>query len=190
MTVTAQAIEHQPIRGLKRAEYDRLIDLGVFGEDERLELVFGQVVQMSPIGNWHHTAVRILNAQLTVALAGRAGVSCQGPFAATDDSEPQPDIYVTDPEPSWNAKPSRAYLVIEVAQSSLEYDRGEKAALYAQSAVEEYWIVDLENMLVEVRREARDGQWRSIQTFRRGEAIAMLAFPDVLIAVADVLPPV
>lgn len=189
MSVTVRAIEHQPVRGLKRAEYDRLVELGAF-ERERVELVFGQVVEMSPMGDLHWHAVRILHEKLVLALHGRAAVASQLPFNATDDSEPEPDVYVAPLESPWHGKPSRAHLIIEVSDSSQAYDRGEKALLYALSDVDEYWIVDLEHGCVEVRRDRRDGRWRSLETFHRGDAIALLAFPDVAIDVADVLPPV
>jgi Uma2 family endonuclease len=93
-------------------------------------------------------------------------------------------------EAGWPANhPSRALLVVEVADSSLRYDRGEKALLYSISQVDEYWIVDIDNGLVEVRRDRHDGEWRSLQTFHRGDTLAMQAFPDVTIAVAEILPP-
>jgi Uma2 family endonuclease len=184
----ARAVEHQRIRGLKRIEYDELVKLGVFG-DERLELMFGSVVQMSPIDPAHCEAVAILHETLLRALASRARIRCQSSFAATDDSEPEPDILVTPPRSYWTEHPARAYLVIEVARSSLAYDRNEKAFLYGVSEVDEYWIVDHVHGLVEVRRDRREGRWCSLQTFRRGDSIALLAFPDVSIAVSEILPP-
>ena len=186
--VMARAIEHQQIRGIKRSEYDALVRLGVFGR-ERVELMFGTVVQMSPIDPAHCEAVAVLDELLQRALAGRARVRCQASFAATEDSEPEPDIYVTPIGNYWKEHPSRAHLVIEVSRSSLAYDRNEKVFLYGISEVDEYWIVDQVNDLLEVRRDRREGRWSSVQTFRRGESVALLAFPDVSIAVSDLLPP-
>ncbi len=188
MQMTARAIEHQPIRGLKRAEYHQLGELGAF-RDERVELVFGQVVEMSPIDPSHDESVTRINKHLTIALGDRAVVRCQSSFAASDDSEPVPDFVITAPGAYWQDHPSRAFLLIEVARSSLRYDRGEKALLYGISQVDEYWVVDLENGLVEVRRDRHDGEWRSLQTFHRGDTLAMQMFPDVTIAVAEILPP-
>lgn len=181
-------IEHQPIRRMKRAEYDLLVKQGVFG-NERVELIFGQVVAMSPIDPAHREAVAAIHEKLLFALTGRARVYSHAPLAATDDSEPETDTYVTPLGDYWDDHPSRAYLVVEVARSSLEYDRGEKAFLYGISQVDEYWIVDQVHGLVEVRRDRQDGTWRTITTHRRGESISPLAFPDVAIAVADILPP-
>ncbi len=188
MAMTVRAIEHQPIRGLKRVEYEQLVKLGVFG-DERVELVFGAVVQMSPIDPAHDEAVSNLMEVLVLALAGRARVRCQSPFAASDDSEPQPDIYVTALGDYWHEHPSRAFIAIEVAQSSLAYDRSEKALLYGMSEIDEYWVVDQVHGFVAVHRDRRDGRWQSLQTFQRGETISLVAFPDVTIRCDAVLPP-
>lgn len=181
-------IEHQPIRRMKRSEYDLLVREGVF-DNERVELVFGQVVAMSPIDPAHVESTRRIHERLLLALVGRATVTCQAPFAATDDSEPEPDVYVTPLGDYWHEHPSRAYLVIEVAKSSLAYDRGEKAFLYGISQVDEYWIVDHVHGVVEVRRDQLEGTWRTITTHGRGATISPLAFPEVAIAVSDILPP-
>ena len=147
-------IEHQPIRRMKRAEYDLLVKQGVFG-NERVELIFGQVVAMSPIDPAHREAVAAIHEKLLFALTGRARVYSHAPLAATDDSEPETDTYVTPLGDYWDDHPSRAYLVVEVARSSLEYDRGEKAFLYGISQVDEYWIVDQVHGLVECDVTAR-----------------------------------
>lgn len=181
-------ITNQPLRKLKRVEYEKLVAQGVF-ERERVELTFGMVVAMSPIDPSHSRSTTRIARSLTIALQDRAEVLCQQPLAATDDSEPEPDIYVTPLGDYWHEHPSRAYLVVEVASSSLRYDRSEKALLYSISEVDEYWIVDLVNGLVEVRRERDRGTWRSIATYRRGDTVHMLAFPDVGIAVSEILPP-
>ncbi len=187
MSVESPPITNQPMRRLKRVEYDKLVEQGAF-QSERVELVFGMVVAMSPIDPSHVKSTTLLAKMLTIALGDRAEVRTQQPIAATDDSEPEPDVYVT-PGGSWTEHASRAHLVIEVARTSLAYDRSEKALLYGISDVDEYWIVDLVNGLVEVRRDRDRGTWRSITTYRRGQTIEMLAFPDVRIDVGSVLPP-
>lgn len=178
-----------PIRPLKRVEYEKLVAEGCF-RDEKVELLFGMVVAMSPTDPAHGQSVRKLNAILNARLAGRALVSCQDPFAATDDSEPQPDVFVVPEGDYWHAHPDRAYLVIEVARSSLEHDRGPKQVLYGRSDVDEYWIINHTEDVVEVYRDRRDEGWQSLTTYGRGETLAMLAFPDVEIAVSDILPPI
>ncbi|MBA3460724.1 MAG: Uma2 family endonuclease [Deltaproteobacteria bacterium] len=188
MSTVGTPITNQPLRKLGRVEYEQLVAQGAF-RDERVELVFGFVVAMSPIDPSHTHSTHLIHARLQAALGARAAVRCQSPIAATDDSEPEPDVYVTPSGDYWREHPSRAYLVIEVARTSLAYDRTEKALLYGISDVDEYWVVDLVNGLVEVRRERDGGVWRSITSYRRGETIAMLAFPDVTVEVAAILPP-
>src|SRR6478609_3237817 len=106
------------IRPLRRAEYDQLIALGAF-EDEKIELLDGEMVAMSPIGTAHGSAVQKLNELLVVALHGRAVVRCQSPFAASELSEPEPDFTVVSPGDYLDDHPGQAHLIIEVAESSL-----------------------------------------------------------------------
>lgn len=111
------------------------------------------------------------------------------PLAAREDSEPEPDLLVISNRSDWEHHPTRAFLVVEVARSSLRKDRGSKAALYSLSDVDEYWIVDHVNGLVEIYRDRVDGVWRSISSHGRDQTIAMAMFPDITVAVADILPP-
>ncbi len=188
VTVRVPSVENQSLRRLARSEYDQLVMAGVF-RDERVELVFGQVVAMSPTDPAHSESTWIIADELRRQLSGRARVNSQAPFAASDDSEPEPDIYVTPSARYWKEHPTRAFLIVEVARTSLTYDRNEKAVLYGLSEVDEYWIVDQVHGLVEIRRDRQNGIWRSITTHRRGDTIAMLAFPDVELAVSEILPP-
>lgn len=188
MLPPAAALITNPIRPLKRIEYERLAAEGYFDE-ERVELLFGLVVAMSPIDPAHSESVRRLDELLREKLSGRARVSCQSPFAATEDSEPEPDLVVMPPGKYWHAHPDRAYLVVEVACSSLAQDRSVKAMLYVNSQVDEYWIVNHVDGSVEVHRDRRDGEWQTRATYRRGPSLSMAAFPDVAIGVDDILPP-
>lgn len=140
MPVEAVPIRNQSLRRLTRVEYDRLVAQGVFAK-ERVELVFGLVVAMSQIDPKHVQSTARLDKRLTQAIGDRAQVICQSPLAATEDSEPEPDLYVTPLGDYWTEHASRAHLIVEVAHSSLAYDRGEKALLYGISDVEEYWCV-------------------------------------------------
>jgi Uma2 family endonuclease len=176
------------MRRLKRVEYERLYTEGFF-DDERVELLFGMVVEMAPVDVAHDQAIASMDRALQRAIGDRAWVRCQCSYPASDDSEPQPDFLIAPAGTYWTAKPDRAHLVIEVARSSLRRDRGPKRRLYASARIEEYWIVNHEDRCVEVYREPDSGEWRSVTIHRPGETIAMLAFPDVKIAVSDVLPP-
>lgn len=189
MSVDPALIANERIRPLKRAEFDRLAEAGSF-EDERVELLFGVVVEMAPIGPDHNESVNRLDRILGRLLGDRACVRSQLSFAASDISEPQPDVFVVANGDYWREHPQQALLVIEVASSSLRRDRGIKSVLYATSEVDEYWIVDLDQGTIEVHRDRVDGRWTSVQTFRRGARVAMLAFPDVAIDVSEVVPPI
>jgi Uma2 family endonuclease len=116
-------------------------------------------------------------------------VKSQNPFAASDISEPEPDVFVVPSGDYWREHPARAFLIIEVARSSLPRDQGPKLALYGLAEVDEYWIVNHVDGVVEVYRDRHVGEWRARSIYRRGETIAMAAFPDVEVAVSAVLPP-
>ncbi|HEU5058377.1 MAG TPA: Uma2 family endonuclease [Kofleriaceae bacterium] len=176
------------IRPLRRVEYDRLVDLGVF-DDERIELLRGALVEMSPQGAPHADCSAQLVKMLILRLGERASVRAHSPFAATDDSEPEPDVAVNPPRRYSDGHPQAAHLLIEVADSSLRKDRGIKSEIYAEAGVPEYWIVDVVRAVVEVRTAPVDGHYTRITTYRRGESIALAAFPDVALATDEFLPP-
>ncbi len=174
------------IRPLRRVEYDQLVSLGVF-ENERIELLEGQLVTMSPIGAPHQATVDRLTRLLVLAFDGRAVVRCQGPFAALEHSEPQPDFSLFPPGEYDSDHPSQAHLIIEVADSSLALDRGKKLRLYASCAVPEYWVVNLPERCIEVYTGPSPGTYAHCERYEHGQAIRLSGFPDVVIAVADVL---
>lgn len=178
------APEH--FRPLRRVEYDRLVELGTF-DGERIELIAGELRRMSPIGPPHTSTVDRLNELLVVALQGRARVRTQGSFAAGELSEPEPDFCVLPRGDYDHAHPHEAHLIIEVADSSLKYDRGQKAALYAECGVPEYWIVNLVERVVEVHRAPQAGGYRELSVVPKGARLRILAFPDVELAVDDFL---
>jgi Uma2 family endonuclease len=186
--IDVSLFEGETIRPLRRVEYDALTLKG-FYEDEKVELLFGMVVRMSPIDAGHSMAVTRISNHFAFSLHGRAMVCTQAPFAASELSEPEPDVFVVPKDHDWKDHPGHAYLVVEVARSSLKRDRGPKAKLYAASSVEEYWIVDQINERVLVFRDPHEDTWRSQTSHKRGETIPLLRFPDVSIAVSDVLPP-
>ena len=136
-----------------RAEYQLLGETELFSGD-RVELFRGEIVAMSPHDPLHSGAVENLNSVLFRAFGETKSVRIQLPFAAPDNSEPEPDAVLLDREKSLQYKlrrehPSEAELIVEVARTSLNYDRLEKLGLYAEAGVEEYWIVNLADMLVE-----------------------------------------
>ena len=175
-------------RPLRRVEYEQLTALGAFGE-ERIELLDGVLVPMSPIGPRHSSAVDLLTLLLVRALGDRARIRVQNPFGASDVSEPQPDVLVAPLRSYSDAHPTEALLVIEVAESSLARDRGQKLRICAERNIPEYWIADVVSRRIEVHRdpEPAHGAYRSARFFEPAEEIALAAFPDVSVRVADVL---
>jgi len=174
------------IRPLRRVEFDQLVALGAF-EDEKIELLDGELVAMSPIGRPHDSAVMHLNELLVLALHGRAAVRCQSSFAASELSEPQPDFTVVRRGDYLDEHPTEAYLMIEVAESSLAKDRGRKLRMYASCGVPEYWVVNLVERCIEVYRDPQGSGYARMDRYERGQSIQLLAFSDVNIAVSDVL---
>jgi Uma2 family endonuclease len=177
------------IRPLRRVEYDRMVELGVFDEDEHIELLGGALVAMSPQGDVPSDCASILMMTLVRALGDRVSVKAHSPFAAGEYSQPEPDVAVYPPRTYGRGHPDKAFLIIEVADSSLRKDRGIKSEIYAEADVPEYWIVDVVRGVVEVRTAPVDGHYTRLTTYRRGESIALVGFPDLVLATDDFLPP-
>jgi Uma2 family endonuclease len=172
---------------LTRDEYEDLVRRGVLA-DAKVELLYGRIVSMSPIGGPHRYSVRRLNEILMAAFKGRANIEIQSSFRTPKESEPEPDAIIVPLGDYLDAPPERAWLLVEVADTSLKKDR-EKARLYALAGVVEYWIVNLNDEVIEVYREPRGESFAKLTTHGRGEVIRLAAFEDVAIAVSDVLPP-
>lgn len=171
-------------RPLSRAEYERMVAQGRF-EDERIELLKGGLVEMSPQGPRHAATVRRLNRLLVLVVGDRAEVQVQGPLALLDHSEPEPDVALVPPGYE-DELPARAHLVIEVADSSLPRDRGIKAELYAEAGIPEYWIVNVAEQVVEVHRAPQGNAYRERVVRTSGEDVTVTAFPDIRIAVIEI----
>src|SRR5690242_2697738 len=180
-----------------RVEYERLVDLGAFGPDERLELLGGQLVVREPQGRPHATGIRLVARALRAVFGPDSNIEAQLPIALDEASEPEPDIAVVTggPRDYLASHPSRPELVVEVALASLALDRGEKASLYARAGVADYWILNLVDNVLEVNREPvadphRAYGWRyaSTATLGRGDSVTPLARPGSAIPIADLLP--
>ena len=148
---------------------------------------------MSPIGVRHDAVVQQL-ARWSISRLSEdvAGVRIQGSIGIAEfESVPQPDVAWLAPEDYWDKRPQPqdVYLIIEAAESSLAYDRGEKADLYAAAGITDYWIVNIPEQCVEVYRQPQKGRYRSLQTFRTGDAVNPLEFPDVVLEVEKLFPP-
>lgn len=185
--IRAQEIAPERVRPLTRQEYDRMIELGLFDEDEKIELLRGMLVTVSPQGTPHAEAISQLTQILVPRLEGRALVRVQLPFAASEDSEPEPDIAVVPRGNYRRAHPTSAHLIVEVADSSVRKDRVLKASLYAECEIPEYWIVDVGRGWTEVRTDSANGRYQRVERFGRKRTIAPRAFPDVEISVEAIV---
>jgi len=183
-------------RRWRRVEYERLVDVGVF-EGEPLELIGGQLIVAEPKGSPHATAVGMTDDALRVAIPGGWIVRVQDPLALDDESAPEPDVAVVRGARAdyRHTHPSHPALIVEVAESSLAFDRTQKGSLYARAGIADYWIVNLQDRVVEVYREpAADLTapfgWRytSVERLRPPGAVTPLRVPATPVPVATLLP--
>ncbi len=172
-------------------EYHRLAEVGILGEDDRVELIDGEIVQMSPIGNRHAGTVDFLAEHFLKTVGGRGQVRVQNPVRLGEDSEPQPDLALLRPRGDYyrggHPGPEDVLLVVEVAETSADYDREVKLLLYARWGVPEAWLVDLEQDRIEVYRSPSPEGYREVQVVARGEQVAPAAFPEAKLRVDDLL---
>jgi len=173
-------------RRLTRAQYDAIVAAGLL-DDERVELLEGVIVSMSPNEPPHASPVQLLTEILMPALVGRASVRIQLPLIAADESEPEPDVAVVPLADYARQHPSSAILIIEVADTSLRKDRLIKGPLYAKSGFREYWLVNVRSKTVEVHRGASPDGWASITRHAVGETLHPEAFPDVAVPIGAIL---
>jgi Uma2 family endonuclease len=173
-------------------EYHRMAEAGVFAPDDHVELIEGEVIEMAPSGNHHASVVDRLNRLLVQRVGDRAIVRVQGPVRlARLRSEPQPDLLLLKPREDFYAHAAAGaddvLLLIEVMDTSVEYDRRRKAPLYARAGITELWLVDLPAGIVDMHREPVATEYRDVRTLGRGETLSPRAFPDVALRVGDVL---
>jgi Uma2 family endonuclease len=188
----ARALESVAQRLFTVEEYHRMAEAGILGPDERVELVRGVIREMSPKDWAHVTATRAVFLTLENALRGRASVYFEAPLIADPiDSEPEPDVLVCSNPDEWAYRSPRTkpLLVIEVADSSLDYDLGEKAALYAEAGVPEYWVVNLIDRVVVLFREPSNGTYLHSLSCDEHANIRSGVWPDVVIEVSAFFPP-
>jgi len=173
-------------------EYHKMVDCGILHEDDRVELIEGEIVQMSPIGSRHAAQVRRLNRVLGRLVADRAIVAVQDPVALSPDSEPEPDVTLLAPRPDFyrarHPGPEDVLLLIEVSDSSADHDREIKLPLYARAGIREVWIVDLAAPdAVDVHQVPSATGFTRALRHARGETLAIPGLPDTVVAVDAIL---
>ena len=180
-----------PLHRFSRSDYYRMAEVGILRPDERVELIEGAVLAMSPIGPRHGGCVKEL-ARLFLPLSpDRAIISIQDPLHLETDQEPQPDVMLLKPRPDRYRKahprPTEVLLLIEVADTTLNFDMGEKLALYAGAGIPEYWLFDLPGERVLVHSEPVGDEYLRIRELRPPGSLAPMAFADLAIDLAEVL---
>jgi Uma2 family endonuclease len=179
-----------PRHRLTRRDYYRLGEVGILGKNDRVELLEGQLVDLPPIGPRHAIVTENLNELSVTAFAGRARVRCQDPVVLNDGSEPQPDLALVQRPwrgyPHTHPGPDDIFLLIEVADSSLDFDRTVKLELYAWAGIQEVWIVDLTSDLVLVHRNPSGGRYGSVIRVEAPAVLNVGRLPGVTIPVAEV----
>ncbi|MGH3665792.1 MAG: Uma2 family endonuclease [Egibacteraceae bacterium] len=172
-------------------EYERMGAAGILGEDDRVELLDGEIVEMTPIGPRHAGCVNRLTRLLVASLGDRAVVAVQNPAHLSLRSMPQPDLVVARPRDDFyqlaHPTPADVLLLVEVAETSASFDRRVKTPLYARAGIPEVWLVDVTSRRVVVHRAPGEGRYADVRTVRPGDRLAPQAFPDFVLTVADVL---
>ena len=171
-------------------QFHKMAESGILNEDDRVELIRGEIIEMAAIGTKHACCVRRLDKVLHRKLDDKAIISVQNPVGLDDSSEPQPDVALLKPREddylSAHPQSKDVFLIIEVADSTIKYDREVKIPLYAEEGVVEVWLVDINEECVEVYREPVNGKYQKVDKFVRGESLIIQAFDDVNISLDEV----
>ncbi len=172
-------------------EYYRMAQAGVFSEDYRVELIEGEVVEMSPIGKHHAACVRRLDRILHRNIGELAIVSVQAPISINDFSEPQPDVALLKPRVDFYSNshptPQDVLVIIEVADTSVEYDRNVKIPLYARAGIPEAWLIILPKDFIEVHSEPKNGKYQKVRRLKRGKKLTSATIHGLTLSVDDIL---
>jgi len=176
---------------LNVSQYHQMSEAGIFSENDKVELINGEIIEMSPIGRRHTACVNRLNSVFSQLLGNKVIIAVQNPIILNNLSEPEPDIALLKPRAdfyeSGHPQPQDIFLLIEVADSSLEYDRDVKIPLYATSGISEVWLVDIYEQVIIVYRYPSENGYSDIQTLSRGEKLSIQAFPEINLVVNDIL---
>lgn len=172
-------------------DYHRMAEAGILTEDDRVELIEGRIIVMSPIGSRHAGCVKRLNALLSQQVAGEAIVSVQDPIQLDDHSETQSDLALLRPRADFYAAghptAEDTLLLVEVADTSESYDRAEKVPLYARTGIAEVWLVSLSQRRVEVYTEPVAGLYRQMRYVLPDERLVSQQLPSIQLRVDDIL---
>ena len=173
------------------ADFLRLAEVGFLADDERVELIRGEIIEMSSISEGHASTVMRLVSLLSRMFGQRALLSVQNPVQLDDATLPQPDVALLRPRDDFYGQrhpgPEDTLLLIEVSDTTLTYDRRVKTALYSAAGVMEYWIINLQKRQIEVYREPQSEGYRTMTRYAPGETLSPLAFPEVQLDITEIL---
>ncbi|NEP05139.1 MAG: Uma2 family endonuclease [Okeania sp. SIO2G4] len=172
-------------------QYYKMLEAGVFTENERVELIRGEIITMSPMGIRHAGCVNRLNELFFLRLAQTVTVGIQIPVRLNNNSEPEPDISLLQRRPDFyetqQPQPENVFLLIEVSDTTVKYDQEVKIPLYAENNIVEVWLVNLTEECLEVYRQPTANGYEIVQTFQRGETLSIQALPNVTFTVDEIL---
>ncbi len=172
-------------------QYHQMAASGILTERDRVELIEGEIVQMSPIGRKHAVCVDRLTVVFVIALSSKAVIRVQNPIHLSDNSEPEPDFAIVRGQLgnylAEHPEPKDVIALVEVSDSTIQYDRETKALLYAQKGIQELWLMDLNELTIEVFRMPGPTGYQDIQTFQKGQSLAFQGFPDTFFVVEQLL---
>jgi Uma2 family endonuclease len=173
------------------AEYDRMGETGILSKDDRVELIEGEIFEMSPIGRRHAACVDRLTELFSEKLQRKAIIRIQSPIVLNDYSEPQPDVALLKRRADFYEQslplPADVLLLVEVADTTLESDRQIKVPLYARAGIAEAWVVNLTDEQIEVYTQPANGVYQSQQHFKRGETITVSGSLNLSLSVEEIL---
>lgn len=185
------SILHAPTYHWTVEEYEQLGQTEVFCGKPRVELLNGEIIVMSPIGYRHGLAIAGLTRSLIQQSADRYELRVQLPIILDELSEPEPDFALADPayrSTGRHPRPEHLYLLIEVSDSTVRYDREDKRRAYARNKVQEFWLFNLQTNQLEAYRDPTGDQYRSARVIDAGGTVSPFAFPDVELRLADLIP--
>jgi Uma2 family endonuclease len=174
-------------------DYHQMIELGILTEDDRVELINGEIIQMAAIGSYHSGCTNKSSRFFNKQLSERVIVSTQNPIALEDGTEPEPDIALLVPRDDFYATahpiPADIFLILEIADTSLLYDKEVKVLSYAKAGIMETWLLDLTTGRLFIYRQPSEAGYKSVQILEGQQALSLLAFPDASVRVSDLLAP-
>nr|WP_150107111.1 Uma2 family endonuclease [Halothece sp. PCC 7418] len=173
------------------SEYQKMAEVGILTERDRVELMAGEIIPISPIGYRHAATVKRLNDLFGQRIGNQAIRGIQDPIVLDNQSQPQPDVVLLHPRSDYYAsghpQPQDIYLLVEVADSSITYDREIKIPLYAQAEIPEVWLIDLNENSVEVYQNPLRDRFSHLQILQQNLSISSLAFPKITFTIAELL---